>query len=70
MARNFAKILMLILFLLTLAYSSFAQSKKYIPLKPPDSLAGRGRKDSIGLKDMGDVLHSLFNVKPVKKRIR
>src|SRR5580698_1884026 len=68
MTRNFAKILMLILSLLTLAYSSFAQSKKYIPLKPPDSLAGRGRRDSIGQKDMGDVLESLFNVKPAKSK--
>jgi hypothetical protein len=66
--RNFAKILMLILPGIVAVNFSFGQSKKYIPLKPPDSLAGRGRRDSIGQKDMGDVLQALFNVKPGKKK--
>jgi len=57
---------MLILPGIIAANFSLAQSKKYIPLKPPDSLAGR--KDSIGQMDMGDVLQSLFNVKPTKVR--
>ncbi|HWD89891.1 MAG TPA: BamA/TamA family outer membrane protein [Mucilaginibacter sp.] len=67
MLRYFAKIFVLIICGFAVANYCAGQSKTYIPLKPPDSLAGRGRKDSIGQKDMGDVLDALFSIKPKVK---
>jgi hypothetical protein len=62
MARNFAKILLLILAGLFTAGPVHAQRRKYIPLKVPDSLA-TNKKDSVSQEDMGDVLHSAFHLK-------
>lgn len=49
--------------------SSYAQHRKYIPLRDPASQATAKQRDSVGEKDIADVLHSVFHLKsPPKKK--
>ncbi len=65
MTRISAKISLLILCGLMSATSLYAQHRKYIPLKVPDSLAATNNTDQ---KDIGDVLKSAFHLKSKTKK--
>ena len=67
MARIPAKTFLLILLGFISASSLYAQHRKYIPLKVPDSLA-TNKRDSADQKDMGDILTSAFHLKPSHKK--
>src|SRR5579862_8287305 len=66
MARNFIKILLVILSITAATNFTYAQKKHYVPLDNPITPSS-GKKDSIGQEDMGDVLHNLFHLQPKKQ---
>jgi len=68
MKRLIAKLFLLVLMIIAFNLS-YGQHRKGIPLRDPqtqqtDSL----KKDSISQKDMGDVIHALFRLKPAYKQ--
>lgn len=67
MTRISAKIFLLIILGLISTSSLYAQHRKYIPLKVPDSLASN-KRDTIDQEDIGDVLKSAFHLKSKPKK--
>ncbi len=67
MARLIAKLFLLITLILAVV-PVYSQHRKGIPLSDPQSLQSDSlKKDSVRQKDLGDVIHSLFKLKPVNK---
>lgn len=68
MSRIFAK-LSLLMFLGLISNTLYAQHRKGVPLRDPQTQQPDSvRCDSISQQDMGDVIHSVFHLKPAYKK--
>ena len=68
LVRPYGAIIVILLFIRSIAAPCYAQEKKYIPLVQPVVQQTSPVKDSVNQIDMGDVVHAVFHTRPSSKK--